>query len=523
MNKTKKVLAVVLAFVLSLSLLPANNVSAASKKVKLNKTKATVYVGKTVTLKLKNNKKKVKWSSSNKKVATVSKKGKVKGKKIGKAIITAKVGKKKYKCKITVKKNTTPKPTVKPTERATTKPVEQSTTKQEQESTTKPEEQPTTEPTEQTTTEPDIEENDEWTIEEVENGVRILEYCGTNSDIVIPSEIQGKRVVEIASGAFSDNPSNLTSVIIPEGVTSIEDQLFEYCSNLTSVTIPKSVTTIGDFAFSECVSLKKIDMPEGLTHIGECAFNGCRSLESITIQKGITNIGYGVFSGCGTLTSLVIPESVTSIDYAFEGTYIQKENLINNSSIEVIEGLTFYDEIINGLYIRDNTAIGIIDNEATEVVIPEGVTSIGESAFLGCSSLESVTIPKGVTSIGDGAFSGIVIQSSKFINNSDLKGDEANYWGATVYDQIVNELYIRDNEVIGICNEEATDVLIPEGVTSIGEYAFASSYSLESVTIPKSVTDIGFEAFDSIVTIQGEAGSYVETWAKENGYAFVAE
>ncbi len=103
MKQTKKILAVVLVFVLSLSLLPAVSVSAAPKKVKLNKTKATIYVGETVTLKLKNNKKKVKWSTSNKKVASVTKKGKVTGKKEGKATITAKVGKKKYKCNMIVK------------------------------------------------------------------------------------------------------------------------------------------------------------------------------------------------------------------------------------------------------------------------------------------------------------------------------------------------------------------------------------------------------------------------------------
>lgn len=103
MSNRKKILTIMLTLVLSMSMIPTINVNAA-KKVKLNKTKATIYVGKTVTLKLKNNRKKIKWSSSNKKVAIVTKKGKVKAKKAGKATITAKVGKKKYKCKITVKK-----------------------------------------------------------------------------------------------------------------------------------------------------------------------------------------------------------------------------------------------------------------------------------------------------------------------------------------------------------------------------------------------------------------------------------
>lgn len=103
MKKFCRMFIVLVALVISMSCMSAMNVSAA-QKVKLNKKKVTIYVGKTTTLKLKNNKKKIKWSTSNKKVATVSKKGKVKGKKAGKATITAKVGEKKYKCKVTVKK-----------------------------------------------------------------------------------------------------------------------------------------------------------------------------------------------------------------------------------------------------------------------------------------------------------------------------------------------------------------------------------------------------------------------------------
>lgn len=105
MNYPKKILAFILALVMIITLLPMFQANAATKKMKLNKTKVTIYVGKTVKLKIKNNKsnKKVKWSSRNKKVATVTKKGKVKGKKAGKATIIAKVGNKKYKCKVTVK------------------------------------------------------------------------------------------------------------------------------------------------------------------------------------------------------------------------------------------------------------------------------------------------------------------------------------------------------------------------------------------------------------------------------------
>ncbi len=146
MVKLKKLCAIVLVIVLAFSVTP-DSVFAA-KKAKISKTKATIYVGKTIKLKVKNNKKKVKWSTSNKKVAKVNKKGKVKGIKAGKATITAKVGKKAYKCKIKVKKkrnkkSNIKKPVIKPAESETT--VEPTTKTEETttpEVTTKPE-QPT--------------------------------------------------------------------------------------------------------------------------------------------------------------------------------------------------------------------------------------------------------------------------------------------------------------------------------------------------------------------------------------------
>ena len=327
MRQTKKILAVVLALVLSLSLLPATGVSAASKKVKLNKTKATIYVGKTVKLKVKNTKKKVKWSTSNKKVATVTKKGKVKGKKAGKATITAKVGKKKYKCKIKVKAKKKPQITKKTTQKK-----------------------------------PPTDDSANWEFRENETGITITGYKGTDTDVVIPSKIQGKSV------------------------TSIGEDAFNGCSSLRSITIPNSVTSIGDFAFKGCSSLTNVKIPDKITSISDSAFNGCSSLTSITI-----------------------PDSVTSIDrYAFYGCcYILKENFVNNSALDAEEnnywGAAVYDEIINGLYIRydrnfGKVVVGMVDKEATEAVIPEGITRIQSNAlFYDYHNLVSITIPESVT------------------------------------------------------------------------------------------------------------------------------
>ena len=186
MVKLKKLCAIVLVIVLAFSVTP-DSVFAA-KKAKISKTKATIYVGKTIKLKVKNNKKKVKWSTSNKKVAKVSKKGKVKGIKAGKATITAKVGKKAYKCKITVKKKTNKKsnikkPVIKPAESETT--VEP-TTKSEQTTTTVPEtttSEPTTKPEQPTIDEAKLNEKDKNALKNIidnikSNGVDVSDNMG---------------------------------------------------------------------------------------------------------------------------------------------------------------------------------------------------------------------------------------------------------------------------------------------------------------------------------------------------------
>ena len=172
--------------------------------------------------------------------------------------------------------------------------------------------------------------------------------------------------------------SSLTSVIIPNSVTSIGSSAFEYCSSLTSVTIPNSVTSIGDQAFSYCTSLTSVTIPNSVTSIGNSAFCRCSSLTSVTIPNSVTSIGSYAFSGCSSLTSVTIPNSVTSIGIA---AFIECSSL-------------------------------------TSITIPNSVTSIGDEAFSGCSSLTSVTIPNSVTSIGNGAFGDCSSLTSVTIGNS---------------------------------------------------------------------------------------------------------
>ena len=182
--------------------------------------------------------------------------------------------------------------------------------------------------------------------------------CSSLTSITIPNS-----VTSIGSGAFADC-SSLTSITIPNSVTSIGQSAFKECSSLTSITIPNSVTSIGDYAFWHCFSLTSVTIPNSVTSIGKSAFNDCSSLTSITIPNSVTSIGDEAFKGCNALTSITIPNSVTSI-----GSY------------------AFY-----------------YCSSLTSVKIPNSVTSIGHYAFAYCSSLTSITIGNSVTSIGDWAF-----------------------------------------------------------------------------------------------------------------------
>ena len=293
--------------------------------------------------------------------------------------------------------------------------------------------------------------------------------------------------------------SNLTNVTIPMGVTSIGNSVFSYCCSLLNVIIPDGVTSIGDYTFSCCCSLTSVSMPNGVLSIGQSAFRNCSNLTNITIPGGVTNIEFATFRNCSALTSITIPEDVTSIgSWAFSGC-----------------------------------------NSLTKITIPNKVTTIESYAFYGCEKLKSVTIGSGVTGIESKAFkdcdkilevynlSGLNIASgstnngyvgnyAKVIHTSlseesiikevdgyqYMKYKDSYYllgYKGTATELVLPEKLDGNNYII---NQYAfyncstlTNIIIPDSIISIGDYAFLNCSGLKILTIPDSVTSLGYWSF----------------------------
>ena len=359
------------------------------------------------------------------------------------------------------------------------------------------------------------------------------------TEYIIPDYVTG-----IGNYAF-DGCSSLTSITIPDSVTSIGYSAFYGCSSLTSITIPDGVTSIGYYAFKGCSGLTSITIPDGVTSIDYSAFYGCSSLKSITIPDGATSIGNLAFYDCSGLTSITIPDSVTSIgNYAFDGCS-------GLTSIVVAESNKVYHSFKNCLIetqrktlilgcknseIPLDGSVTSIGNSAfygcsglTSITIPDGVTSIGRDVFYGCSGLTSITIPDSVTSIGDSAFRGCSGLTSITIPDGVTSIGVCAFSGCSSLTSIVvaegNKVYHsfknclintqRKTLILGCKNSEIpldgsvtsigyvafcgcsglTSITIPDGVTSIGNSAFHGCRGLTSITIPDGVTSIGDSAF----------------------------
>ena len=296
--------------------------------------------------------------------------------------------------------------------------------------------------------------------------VSTLDLSGMTGEckVVVTDEINESTISTLKSKISAAGASAKIRLDLSQttGLTSIGERAFYGCSGLTSVEIPAGVTSIGSRAFYGCSGLTSVEIPAGVTSIGSRAFYECSGLARVTFGEGsqLTDIGNSAFWWCKGLTSVEIPASVTSIGiYAFDGcsklTSVYYQGDLDRWCAGFGDGNHYLMSYCENLYIKGEIVQG-------DLVIPAGVTSIGEGAFSGCSGLTSVEIPAGVTSIGSWAFGGCSgLTSVTFGEGSQLESIDSSAF----------------RECSGL-----TSVEIPASVTSIGIYAFDGCSKLTSVT-----------------------------------------
>ena len=335
----------------------------------------------------------------------------------------------------------------------------------------------------------------------------------------------------VGSGDCGKNGDNVTWKLTSEGTLTISGTgdmadfewdgtpWYSVSSQVKSVVIKDGVTSIGDCAFGGCISLTSVSIPDGVISIGFAAFESCSLLTGVTIPNSVTGIGDYAFGYCSSLISVTIPGSVTSIgEAAFAG---------GSTSVNVSRENQNYCSVDGGLYDKQKTTIfhpGKIQNGAFRV--PDGVNRIGDSAFFDCTSLTSVIIPKSVTSIGSLAFLGCIRLTNVTIPDGVTSIGDAAFAGSSTSINVSRENKNYCSVDGGLYNKQKTTILhpgkiqngtfrIPDGVTSIGDYAFDGYRSLTNVTIPDSVTNICYGAFlDCIKLTDVYYDGTASDWAK---------
>ena len=334
--------------------------------------------------------------------------------------------------------------------------------------------------------------------------------------IVIPESVEHNGVTypvtKIGDLAFGNCPG-LTDVTIPNSIEQIGSNAFQNCSELASITIPSSVTSISGNIFVGCTNLSSIIVDEGNTiydsrdncnaiiyTYGNSLSYGCKDT---TIPNSVTSIAYNAFSGCTNLVSIEIPNSVTSIgSNAFSGctnlASIEIPNSVTSIGSDAFNGTSWYNNLPDGLIYAGSVAYrykGTMPDN-TNLVINDGVVSIGDNAFSGCSGLVSVIIPNSVTNIGSSAFRSCSGLTSIEIPNSVTNIGNYAFENCSNLSSVTFHCPEIGSWFSGISSIK--EVIIGDEVTNIGSSAFRSCSGLNSVTIGKSIgtsSSVGYQAF----------------------------
>lgn len=359
-----------------------------------------------------------------------------------------------------------------------------------------------------------------------DNTAEVYHYLGSDTELTIPSVIDGHTVSAISDGAFELH-NTLKKLVIPETVTRIGRESFFNCKNLTQIVIPDSVSYIGDNSFimtpwsgelvgdivyinnvlyscnSTLEENAQLKVREGTVSISPRAFFNQKNLKSIELPDSLESIGDEAFYGCSALESIFIPASVKEIgEWAFGSCG-------NLETIAVSENNPYYDSRENSFAIIE-TKTDTLLRGCNKTVIPESIKAIGPCSFDNCEEITSVVIPSDVLSIDDYAFSGC-----KNLKDVEIKGS-----GVEIADRVFENTLFYENLPSGL--NYLGDILlcykgdmpinshieIKEGTKSIAGNAFYGYTNLVSVKIPDSVESIGDAAFCYCYNLKSVEMSY---------------
>ena len=315
---------------------------------------------------------------------------------------------------------------------------------------------------------------------EDDNSCTITDYDGMASSLSIPSAINGHTVKQIDTGALSDNRI-ITSVTIPNGVTTIGFSAFNGCIKLEKIKFSSNLDTVCENAFNNTKWFN--NQSNGLVYVGKVAYKYKGDMPrntKITVKSDTVSISESAFKDCANLTAILIPSSVKHIDkYAFYNCQgLTKLNF--NDGIERIENDAFgsCEKLTSVNFSETLKSIGAFAfvecKKLSEITIPQSVTSVGEYAFSGCENLASVTVSDDLPYVGGRAF-----EKTKWLNSQP---DGVVYIGKSAYG------YKGDMP-------KNTELSLKSGITNISGYAFYEEKNLTSVKIPETVNRIGNWAF----------------------------